>query len=70
MTTFEQMELMKQVKACQIFSVYANQLSDHSQREKGWLCTDLDKKERFLQEDRTRSLQEVEELEKLCCAEA
>ena len=48
----------------------ANQLSYHSQREKSWLCTELDRKERFLQEDRMKSLHEIEELKKLCCTEA
>ena len=48
----------------------ANQLSDHSQREKSWLCTELDRKERLLQEDRMRSLQEKQELKKMCCIEA
>ena len=37
----------------------ANQLSDHSQREKSWLRTELDRKERLLQEARMRSLQEM-----------
>ena len=48
----------------------ANQLSDHSQREKSWLCTELDRKEVFLREDRVRSLQEIQELKKMCCTEA
>ena len=29
----------------------ANQLSDHSQIEKSWLCTELDRTERLLQEE-------------------
>ena len=32
----------------------ANQLSDHSQREKSWLCTELDRPEGFLQENHSR----------------
>ena len=47
----------------------ANQLSDHSQREKSRLCTELNRKGRLLQEDRTRSLQEIDELKKMCCTE-
>ena len=37
----------------------ANQLSDHSRREKCWL-----------QVDRMRNLQEIEELKEVCCTEA
>ena len=37
----------------------ANQFSDHSQREESWLCTELDRKERFLQDDRMRGLKKV-----------
>ena len=40
----------------------ANQLSDHSQREKSWPHTQLDREERLLPEDRMRSLQEIQEL--------
>ena len=40
-----------------------------SQREKSSLCTELDRRERFLQESRVRSLQAREELPK-CCTEA
>ena len=43
---------------------HANQLSDHSQREKSWPHTELDRKERLLPEDRMRSLQEIQELKK------
>ena len=41
-----------------------------SQREKSSLCTELDRRERFLQESRVRSLQAREELQKFCCTEA
>ena len=34
----------------------ANQLSDHSKREKNWLCTELENRERVLQETRMRTL--------------
>ena len=47
----------------------ANQLSDHSQREKSWPHTELDRKETLLPEDRMRSLQEIKELKKMCCTE-
>ena len=48
----------------------AIQLSDQSQRAKCWLCTELDRNERFLQEGRMKSLEEIEELQQLCCAVA
>ena len=55
----------------QMMKLYqANQLSDHSQIEKSWMYTELDRREGVLQEDRVRCLQEIEELKKLCCAEA
>ena len=47
-----------------------NQLFDHSKREKNRLCTELDRRERVLQEDRMRTLQEIEELKNMCCTEA
>ena len=43
----------------------AKKLSDHSQRQKSWLWTESDRREKVLQEDRTRCLQEIEELKKL-----
>ena len=46
---------------------HANQLSDHSQREKSWPYTELDRKERLLPEDRMRSLQEIQELKHVLC---
>ena len=48
----------------------ANQLTGESQREKSWLCTKLDRGDRALQEDRMKSLQEIDELKKMCCTEA
>ena len=48
----------------------ATQLPDQSQREKSWLCAELDRRERVLPEDRMRSFQEEEELRKMCCREA
>ena len=48
----------------------ANQLSDHPKKLKDWLCTELEKRERALQENRMKNLQETEELKKLCCTEA
>ena len=40
----------------------ANKLSDHSMREKSWICVELDTREKVVQEDRVKSLQEMEEL--------
>ena len=48
----------------------ANQLTDQSQKEKSWLCTDLEMRERALQEDRVKSYQEIEDLKRICCTEA
>ena len=48
----------------------ANPLSDHSNGEKHRLCNKVDREEKFLQEDRMRSLQETEQLKKLRCTEA
>ena len=48
----------------------ANQLSVYSWKEKNWLCTELDRRDRTLQETLMRNLQEMEELKKLCCTEA
>ena len=43
---------------------------DHAQRKKSWVCTELARKDRALQEDRMRNLQEMEELKRFCCTEA
>ena len=48
----------------------ANQVSDQAQREKSWLCEELDMRNRAFQEDRARDIQEIEELRRICCAEA
>ena len=48
----------------------ANQLSDQSQREKSWSCTELDRRARVHQEDRMMSPQETKELAKMFCTEA
>ena len=48
----------------------ANHLSDQSQREKSWWCTELDRRARVHQEDRMMSPQGTEELAKMCCTEA
>ena len=48
----------------------ANQLPVYSWKEKNWLCTELGRRDRTLQETRMRNLQEMEELKKLCCTEA
>ena len=48
----------------------ANQLTDQSQKEKSWLCTDLEMRKRALQEDRVKSYQEIEDLRRICCTEA
>ena len=48
----------------QMMELYqANPLSDHSEREE-LTRTELDRRERVLQEDRMRSLQEIAELNK------
>ena len=51
---FERMELYQM-----------NQLCDHSQREKRWLCTELDRREKVVQEDRVRSLEYIEDFFKV-----
>ena len=43
--------------------------SDSSRREKDWLYTELQERERALQETRVRTLQEMEDLKKFCCTE-
>ena len=48
----------------------AHPLSDQPQREKGWLCEDLEKRNRAFQEDRAGDCQETQELRRICCAEA
>ena len=39
-------------------------------REKNWLSTEMDRRERVLQQDRMRNFQEIEEWKKLCCTDA
>ena len=48
----------------------ANQSTDQPQKEKSWLCTDLEMRERALQEDRVKSYQEIQDLKRICCTEA
>ena len=48
----------------------AAQLSDQAQRKKSSLCDDLEMRNRSFQEDRARDCQEIEELRRICCAEA
>ena len=47
-----------------------NQLSHHSRREKERLCTQLEERERALQDTRIRTLQEIELRKFCCCTEA
>ena len=48
----------------------SKRISYHSRREKDWQCTELERRERVLQEDCVGNLQEMEEFKKLCCTEA
>ena len=48
----------------------AHQLTGQSQREKSWFCTKLEMRDRALQEDRTKSHQEIEELRRICSTQA
>ena len=48
----------------------ANQLTDQTRREKSWLCDEVEMKNRAFQENHARSCQEIEELQRICCAEA
>ena len=45
-------------------------MSDQAQREKSWLCEELDMRNLAFQEDLARDCQEIEELRRICCAEA
>ena len=45
----------------------ANQSYDQSQREKSWLCTELEMRDRAFQEDRMKSFHEIEEFKKMSC---
>ena len=47
----------------------ANQTYGQSQREKSRFCTELEMKNRALQEDRMKSLNEIDEFKKMSCAE-
>ena len=48
----------------------ANQSTDQSQRERSWLSNELEMRNRAFQEDRAKSYQAIEELIRICCAEA
>ena len=48
----------------------ANQLSAQAQVEKNWLCEELEIRNRAFQEYRARNCQVIEELRRICCAEA
>ena len=48
----------------------AAQLSDQAQREKSWPSEKLEMRNRAFQEDRARGCQEIQELRRICCAEA
>ena len=48
----------------------ANQWTDQSQREKSWKCTELEMRDRALQEDRTKSFQITEDLIRMCFTDA
>ena len=47
----------------------ANQLSDQAQKEKSWLCEELDMRNRAFQEDRASDCQEIVQLRRICFAE-
>ena len=47
-----------------------NQLTDEAQREKSWPCEELDIRNKASEEDRARDYQDIEELRRICCAEA
>ena len=47
-----------------------NQLTDQAQREKSWPCEELDIRNKAIEEDRARDYQDIEELRRICCAEA
>ena len=48
----------------------ANQVSDQAQREKSWLCEELDMRNRAFQEDRAKNSRAIDEIRRICCAEA
>ena len=48
----------------------ANQLIDQTQREKSWLFGELGMSNKVCREDRAKDCQEIEELRRVCCAEA
>ena len=48
----------------------ANQWTAQTQREKSWLCNELEMKKRSFQEDRSRCCQEIEALRRICFTEA
>ena len=41
-----------------------------AQREKSWLSEELEMRNKAFQEDRARDCQEMDELQRICCAEA
>ena len=47
-----------------------SQLTDQTRREKSWPSEELEMRNRSFQEDRARNCQEIEELRRICCAEA
>ena len=48
----------------------ANQLTDQTQREKSWLCEELEMRNKAFREDRARRCQGIEELRRICFTEA
>ena len=48
----------------------ANLLTDQTRREKSWLCDELQMRNRAVQKDHARNCQEIEELQRIWCAEA
>ena len=48
----------------------ANQLTNQTQKEKSWLCDELDRRNKAFHADRSRSCQEIEDSLRICCAEA
>ena len=60
----------RQLESSNMELYQANQLTDQAQRVKSWLCEEVEIRNRAFQEDRARDCQYIEELRRICCAEA
>ena len=60
----------RQIRSHRVEHCHTDQIYENSRREQSWLQAELGNRERAHQETRSGTLQDIEELKRICCTEA